>query len=432
MIHRCENCPGYDALQEYLENTFQEHDFDTDEEMSYSQWESTDRTTLRTHTASIEDFIESLVYKIDNLTTHSFIARSQSHYLKQQKTNLNNTSCIILLDFAENYHFVVQDEIQGYHWNKDQCTLHPVVIYYKGNDGALLHDSLCFLSDDLEHDTSFVHELQRITAFYIKETMPAITNIQYFSDGCAGQYKNLKNFLNLCFHKDDFGLSTTWSFFATSHGKSPCDGIGGTVKRKIARTSLQRPVNNQILSFKAVETFCESSISGIKFFTIKKDDMTEIRERLEKRYKLGSTVPGTRNSHYFEPVSTGKIQGKFVCADTPFSICHTFSQPDEHIHTDMIKSLKPMDYVTCIYDNYWWLALVEEVNDAEKDVTCKFLKPHGPSENFYWPVRDDTVYIPYDKILLKVATPNSVSSSGRQYCISKKELQLTVKAFQHK
>ena len=72
--------------------------------------------------------------------------------------------------------------------------------------------------------------------------MPAITNIEYFSDGCAGQYKNFKNFLNLCFHKDDFGLTTTWSFFATSHGKSPCDGIGGTVKRKIARTSLQRPV----------------------------------------------------------------------------------------------------------------------------------------------------------------------------------------------
>ena len=78
-----------------------------------------------------------------------------------------------------------------------------------------------------------------------------------------------------------------------------------------------------------------------------------------------------------------------------------------------------MDYVTCIYDNYWWLALVEEINDAEKDVTCKFLKPHGPSENFYWPVRDDTVYIP-------------VSSSGRQYFMSKKELQLTVNAFQHK
>ena len=35
--------------------------------------------------------------------------------------------------------------------------------------------------------------------------------------------------------------------FATSHGKQPCDGIGGTVKRLTAKASLQRPINNQIL-----------------------------------------------------------------------------------------------------------------------------------------------------------------------------------------
>ena len=29
--------------------------------------------------------------------------------------------------------------------------------------------------------------------------------------------------------------------FATSHGKGPCDGIGGTVKRLATRASLQRP-----------------------------------------------------------------------------------------------------------------------------------------------------------------------------------------------
>ena len=28
-------------------------------------------------------------------------------------------------------------------------------------------------------------------------------------------------------------------FFATSHGKSPCDGIGGTIKHLVARASLQ-------------------------------------------------------------------------------------------------------------------------------------------------------------------------------------------------
>ena len=51
----------------------------------------------------------------------------------------------------------------------------------------------------------------------------------YFSDGCAGQYKNCKNFINLCHHLEDFGIPAEWHFFATSHGKGPCDGLGGVV-----------------------------------------------------------------------------------------------------------------------------------------------------------------------------------------------------------
>ena len=85
--------------------------------------------------------------------------------------------------------------------------------------------------------------------------------------------KSYKNFMNLCYHEADLGLKATWSFFATSHGKSPCDGVGGTVKRKITRASMQRPVTDQILTFDAVIEYCQSSISGIKFFVIMTEDM---------------------------------------------------------------------------------------------------------------------------------------------------------------
>ena len=76
---------------------------------------------------------------------------------------------------------------------------------------------------------------------YIKEWLPNVKNVEYFSDGCAGQYKNKSNFFNLCKHEVDFGLKANWTFFATSHGKSPCDGIGGTVKRITAKICLQQP-----------------------------------------------------------------------------------------------------------------------------------------------------------------------------------------------
>ena len=142
--------------------------------------------------------------------------------------------------------------------NKEQCTLHPIVIYFKkDNESEVSVKSLCFLSDDLEHDVVLVHKVLSDTVSYIKENVNKnVKLIHYFSDGCAGQYKNCKHFLNLCHHVSDFGISCEWNFFATSHGKSPCDGIGRTVKRLAAKASLQRPIHNQILSAVKMLEFC--------------------------------------------------------------------------------------------------------------------------------------------------------------------------------
>ena len=76
--------------------------------------------------------------------------------------------------------------------------------------------------------------------------LPSVKSIEYFSDGCAGQYKNYKNLLNLTYHQQDFKISVNWNFFATSHGKSPCDDLGGAIKRKLTNESLKRPQRNQI------------------------------------------------------------------------------------------------------------------------------------------------------------------------------------------
>ena len=55
--------------------------------------------------------------------------------------NLQPDEMIIQGDFAEDYSIMVQDEIQSYHWENSQVTLHPFVLYYPNNDGKLLHES---------------------------------------------------------------------------------------------------------------------------------------------------------------------------------------------------------------------------------------------------------------------------------------------------
>ena len=100
----------------------------------------------------------------------------------------------------------------------------------------LEHASLCFLSKESQHDSTIVYQIQKMTVEYLKCKIANLQCFEYFSDGCGAQ-NNKKSFNNLCNHYDDFGVHASWSLFATSHGKSPCGGIGGTVKRSTAMGS---------------------------------------------------------------------------------------------------------------------------------------------------------------------------------------------------
>ena len=181
-----------------------------------------------------------------------------SSYQNSIKESLNENEILILLDFAESYSFIVQGAVQGYHWNNSQATLHPIVVYYF--KGQLKCKSYCIISDHLKHDTNSVHAFVAEVLEYIKIDIPGITKCIYFSDGAGSQYKNYKNIANLCHHSTDHGVTAEWHFYATSHGKSPCDGIGGTVKRLVAKASLQ--------SVRTLQRLCKCLIGVNKTFLV--------------------------------------------------------------------------------------------------------------------------------------------------------------------
>ena len=125
MIHRCPDCPDSSKLFEYLTEQiigYDEEDvaegdiiYDNSEQMSFQQWVSTDRSELITQTLSQKEFIQTLAGKLSTLTAHSFISKEQARHLKDCKENLKDNECIILLGFAENFKFVIEDEVQSYH-----------------------------------------------------------------------------------------------------------------------------------------------------------------------------------------------------------------------------------------------------------------------------------------------------------------------------
>ena len=313
MTRECKECPEIERLKTFLTDGLNLSESD---EVTFKQWVTQDRTTIVTLTKPVDEFIDELVEKVWNLTRHHYIAKAQGAFLQKLKEDISADECILLGDFSENYSFVVQDAVQGYHWENSQATLHPFVAYYK-KDGTLSNRSFCILSDSGEHSTSAVYAFQQEVLSLLKTENNALKRVHYFTDGASSQYKNKYNFINMCHHAQDFGLSCVWHFFATCHGKGPCDGVGGTVKRLTARASLQRPEKEQIVTPEEMFAFCSEHISGITFVYVSGEAIDLMRQTvLEERFMNARVLRGTRGFHYFEPCGASRMKAAVTSSDT--------------------------------------------------------------------------------------------------------------------
>jgi len=130
MVHCCPNCPGSADQSNHLLQQLLHEDNDNDDDggdddeneredvANFQQWTTVDRSQLVQQSLPIKEFVEVLVDKMHDLLGHSYIARSQLQYSKRCKEELADDEVIILVDFAENFKFIVQEKVESYHWNE--------------------------------------------------------------------------------------------------------------------------------------------------------------------------------------------------------------------------------------------------------------------------------------------------------------------------
>ena len=309
---------------------------------------------------------------------------------------------------------MVQDAIQSFHWNNTQATIHPFVIYYK-QDGTLKHKSLACISDMLQHDVHTLYAFQKtIILNVVKKDLPQIEKVIYFSDGCSGQYKNHKNFTNPLYHYSGYALYAEWHFFAMSHGKNACDGIGGTIKRMAAYASLQLSVTGQILPPKSLFEFANSEIPGIQSFWVPTTEITENKHLLEKRFEKSSTLPGSRSNHFFRPSSDSReILMLLVSGEEAVLV---------NISNFVIHDLKIGDYVACTYDFDWYAGIILDISIDNGDVYVKFMHPKGPSMLFKWPLKEDECWVALNNVI-KILKPPKSNQSGRNFTFDENDIK---------
>lgn len=307
-LNECEKCPdayGDNGIQQQIYMAIFNENI---ENVTYKQWmNSTMGWRLETVTRPAHEFVDDFCEQMIKLNRHDFIASKQSEYLKNAKDKLKDDEVIALLDFSENLSFEVQFQIQSYYYNKPQCTIHPICFYYK-EGGELKNKSLIMIAESLEHNVNAVYLFQEKLVDYLRNTRSATKKIIFFSDGAASQYKNKKKFLNLCLFKKDFKFEAEWHFFATSHGKSPCDALGGSFKRHARNRNMQNsldPIDSAKKLFDWSQTI-EKSKNEYIFCSQKEYDDTV--KKLKQRFNQNlRTVEGTQSLHAFRPIDESRI-----------------------------------------------------------------------------------------------------------------------------
>ena len=209
------------------------------QKVKLSQWEQVvcsdqkKRTKLVEREYVAEDFKTKMRKSISLFRGHKARVTTQYEELYRLKDTLPGSHCIIQMDFAENYNCSAADQVQSAYWNPVSVTLHPVVVYFMKN-GSLQHHSLCYISPCVSHNTTMITTIiKTMLSRDIKSLLDKqhIDTIHYLSDSPSSQYRNRFMFFLTLAHFEIFGLHARWDYFEAGHGKGPCDGIGGTVKR---------------------------------------------------------------------------------------------------------------------------------------------------------------------------------------------------------
>jgi hypothetical protein len=384
-----------------------------------------------------DEFLNYLESQKQEFAEHVSRVKTQYAQIRLLKQTLPENHVIIHMDFAENYACRSSEEIQSAYFNQTGVTLHPVVIYYTENN-ILCHKSIVMVSDTTMHNAHTVLAFLDVIIKEVKSFVPKVQVCHYWTDSPTSQYRNKLIFDTVANHSHLYGCSARWNYFESGHGKGPCDGLGGTVKR-MADTAIK---TSKVVIQDALDFFKwaneKSSFVNVIFKYVPDTDITIKISSLEGSQSLLRPVKGTMKLHAVVGTGNSNI---FVRETSCYCVrcltdemCDTWrkettrklsnaveskepTEIDQTQHSEVKKNtaveVKKGQYVAAVYDSKWYIGVVTDVDEAEKDVEISFMEK---KKQFYqWPQKEDKIWIDEKSILGIVDKPTETGKSKRMY-----------------
>ena len=220
---------------------------------------------------------EKLKAEFPRFKAHYFVKKSQELHFQNARTHVTDSRVVVQVDYAENYSCSVQDEIQQHHFSGGpQISVFTACVWQSGGSSQI-----AIVFDCLQHDifSTFVCLIKFLRWIIINSA--GLQEIEIFSDGAPSHFKNRYMFRMVSDISAQMGLKTSWSFFASSHGKGVVDAIGGKLKAHVRRLVLSRRA--QVNS--ASDFINNSQQVGVNLLSYTKRDVSEVMKTYSNDWK---------------------------------------------------------------------------------------------------------------------------------------------------
>ena len=255
-------------------------------------------------TASCADAVNLMKTLYEDLKKHlerNFVMKTT---LKQRKEYVMNSDdqAYIHMDWAENLEIKIPGEVQSAFFSHTSVSLHTGYLYSKADSGGFVS-----LSDNGCHKAEAIHAA--IKPVIAKLVQSGIKHIVCVSDSPTSQYRNNKNMWLTKELAVTHNITIEWLFTEAGHGKSVCDGIGGTVKNLLRditafNTSLAISSARDVMNLITPHT-------SIDLFWFDKAEIEEVQKSLPG---LGS-LTGATKIHQVQFDSLGNMFAKKLPTD---------------------------------------------------------------------------------------------------------------------
>lgn len=265
--------------------------------VSWDVWQddSKGKFTKVTREETVGELMNHLLSLSKPFFEHVYYKRNQAKTYNEQRMQVSQDphAALMQIDFAENYSCIAQNECQSFYWSHPQVTLFTCSLWHSQQQHPIV-----IVSDNNTHNKeTVIPYVSRLL-----DELPCDQNIKFlniWSDGPSSQFKNKFVAATIPALQKHHNMKITWNYFATSHGKGPVDGIGGSVKRQV-RNEVIKKDETVLNAFQFVKV-CQK-VSKVKLIHMTDDDINEKNQQLHANvvFENAPVVKGIKKIHAIE------------------------------------------------------------------------------------------------------------------------------------